>query len=316
MVRAADSTKQNAKGISVKSENGWVNRLYKLLRLPRARYTVQFKTAVRPDRAKENPLHFQEMENKWNKEKKQYQLVFEFEIVGDHRGKPTLYDGHTIVQYMNNAFAPEFMDMRGVVHTAIEDKRFHWLHTPNGGITPYAPAWSTFVKYFCAGIENHEWQTEADKSEYGVIEVHEPQYVIVDYALRAKEKVVVYWQQRPKGDSYHFKWDDIPVDNQAEAIDVEDEQEQPAKLNDLLDYISKKWSDKVVFDQSEMGDNSVVFTEVGRAWAKEYMSAPWQKAGMSLENRKPLHELNETEVSRLYDAFVQIYGQIEQESGW
>lgn len=304
LLRAQESVNASKQNLTVQSSNGWANGLRKMLIPPKGKYQVKLASVHRPDFEKDN-LNFQAQQNRWGNT--QEQLVFEFEIVGTSTGKSTLYDGYRIWQYMSNPFTNSYTNAQGITRTVEDEGCPLWAHTQQGGVPVQVGQWKIFTHYFAPEIEEHEWSKD---------ELYQPHVVIIKEALKAAKKVVVVWKPREKSKTgaYYFDWNDLSLENEDMADGVEEASEVTVSLTDLLSYIKAKWSDQQIFDETET--EAVVFTDMGRSWAKNFLSPAWEKAGLSLENRKPLHQLNDEEIERLYKSFKVIYGEINQESGW
>lgn len=305
LLRAQESINASKQNITVQSTNGWANGLRKMLIPPKGKYQVKLAQVHRPDFEKDN-LQFQPTSGKpgWPVRE---QLIFRFEIVGNSAGKPTLYDGYHMWVYMANPFCNSYTDDNGTLHTAKEAGCPLWAHTEKGGVPVQVGQWKIFTRYFAPAIEDHDWIDE---------ELDQPQVVIINEALKAQKKVTVVWKPKDKSKTgaFYFDWNDLALENEDMADEEVEEDVPQVTLNDLLTYITQKWNDVVIFDTD--AENPGVFTDAGKLWAKDFLSPVWTKAGLSLENRKALHQLDEDEIEHLYKAFKTIYGEVNQASGW
>lgn len=305
----------NAAGklLEVTAKKGWTNYVPDA-DLPEARYTVRFVDAHRPDWLPN--YNFAEGRNSSKF------LLFDFEVLGDGNGKPTIWEGYPLTVFMYDEFVESMEDTNGKLVVATQAGIPLYRRTGNGGIPVGATRWDNFIRYFAPGVAEHEWEVNPLQSAYGVCEVHEPQYVFIDYAKRAGQRVIIYYKARPRGTGRYFDMLDLPMLN-GDAFDEEAEEEPeelpeaPPNLEDLLSYISKRWEDMTVYTVAE--DGAVVFTEEGKSWAREFMGGehgPWVRAGLDLNERRGLHTLSEIELAKLLTEFVAQYGEVAAGPGW
>ena len=319
ITRAVDQINRSGKSLSVESANGWVNAN----RIPGAtppigKYTVRLARVHRPDFAPDT-YDFQHMKSTFDATDYET-LVFDFEIVGLPNGKPSLYDGYLISLFMNNPFTDTKVEADGKIIRAVDVGTPLWARDPrNNGIPIHVRRWETFITYFCPEAREHDWQVDPAKSEYGVCEVLQPQYVFINEALKAGRRVNVYYKAKTRGKGNFFDMLDIPYENDPNTlppveVTPQASAKQPVQLLDLITYIEQRWPEANIFDNSV--DDAVVFSAEGRAWAKEYLLPAWIKAGLDATDRKPLHKLTADEVTRLLEAFKNLYPLPTAEPGW
>lgn len=282
--------------IHVTSKDGWVNLD---LLPPENLYTVRFVGAHRPDRG--DGLLWQAGEYGEN-------LVFDFEIAGDVLGRPSLYDEYQFGIFVTNPFAePE----GGQPRFKLTDK----------GKTPAATArMMKFIQMFCPNmLDEYEWESDPLESVFGTDETVNPQIPIIHMARKQKRTAIANLKHKTtKSGRKVINMDLLDLTTAEQEIDYTDTPTQPAELLDLITYIESRWPDEEVFDQST-GDDEVIFTENGKKWASEYLTAPWKAASLPARNRK-LSSLTEEQVGTLLREMKALYGEANQpensESPW
>lgn len=302
LVRALDSVNNSPKTITVTVRNGWVNGDRIVAAGPaKGKYLCRFAGAHRPDFEADN-YHFAEIKGKNGVFRT---LIFDFEILGNMYGKPTLYDGYVFSIFMNDPFTTSYTDLGGNEVNALEvGVPLYARDERTGGIPMLAQRWDIFARYFAPTLENHDWQVDPLKSDFGICEVEQPQYVFINYAKKDDRKVVMYYKEKTRGTGMTVDLMDVPVDNGTAEQTAKD---TPATLSDLLHYITERWPEMNIFDT----ENPTLFTDEGREWAKQFMggsTGPWVASGLSLENRKALSELTPNEITALLAAFRDRYG--------
>lgn len=286
------------KVLTVSSKNGWVNRIDEATP-PKDLYTVRFVEAHRSDY---EPGSLEWYSTTTKKGGTMTYLMAEFEIVGDKFGKPSVWDGYQFGVMMYKPFITE--------PTVIGDETLTptdvpmWTKTPKGAIPTNVLRWQGFIQHFTVNLEDHDWQTDAQLSEYGVNEVVSPQYIIFGNAFKNRKtrSVLAVLSTRESGQLSMDLNDLIPNEDSTE------EEPQASELYALIEMI-EKLAGKDAFVQST--DNAVVFSDTGRAWAKKTFgekNGPWERAGMKLEDHRPLHKLTSDECKRLLEELV---GQFE-----
>lgn len=313
LLAGKQSANATGKILRVEVKKGWTNYVPGA-DLPEGRYTVRFEDAHRPDWMPN--YNFAEGRGGGRF------LIFRFVVVGDGSGKPTIWEDYPLDVFMHDEFVESMEDSNGRMVVAKEAGIPLYRRTENGGIPINATRWDNFIRYFAPGVAEHEWEVDPLQSAYGVCEVHEPQYVFVDYAKRGGQRVVVYYKDKQRGKGRYFDMTDLPMLN-GDAFDEDPEPEaedmplkEDASLDDLLSYISEKWAEIDIFN---INDGAVVFTEEGKAWAREYMggeSGPWMRAGLDLNDRRGLHTLSPNEIGKLYAEFIAQYGEATSNPGW
>lgn len=302
-----------AKHLTVESKRGWVNIMSQLTP-PEGKYTVKFVNAHRPDRDPNN-LRFQRVANSSGSFES---LIFEFEIVGDGLGNPTIWEGYRIAEFMNNPFVEQYETESGKTITAQDEGCPLWRRDERtGGIPTVVKLWMEFIHYFVPSVLRHEWCVDPTDSPFGVSEVLEPQYVIVHEAKRAANLVKVWYGQKKRSTRKGIDLRNLPMMNDA-APEEQEEVLQPNALLTLVEYIEQRWPDVVIFAQSTPDDPAVVFTEAGKIWAKEYLggdNGPWVRAGLNLADRR-LHTLNEAQLEALLAELEDQYGAIADATPW
>lgn len=293
LLRGKDAINKSTKRLVVETRKGWVNFIPEAVP-PEGKYTVKFIGARRMDRAEGN-LHFQPSAYGET-------LLLEYEIVGDGAGKPSIWDGFVIGQFLGNPFAIGEVLPGGTAISAREEGRPLWKRDERSGGVPYIVSdWVEFINYFAPEVLSHDWKTDPAESPYNVVEVEQPQYVILNAAKQAGHTAKVWYQKRKRSARRGFALRDLPMVNDPPDIDLDEEEVQPAALGDVIEFIETRWPETKIFEQSKNGDTDVTFTEEGREWAKEYLggeSGPWARAGLDLNDRR-LHVLDDEQVSRL-----------------
>lgn len=249
-------------------------------------YTVRFVDAHRTDYDTGN-YHFSVVKGSNGSFES---LIFDFEIIGDGTGKKCVWNGYVVSKFFNNAFTNEYT-ANGKTITAEEIGKPLFVRDENtGGIPAFVKDWENFVQFFAPSVNDHEWNVDPGMSNYGVNEVHEPQYVIIG-AAKEEKLAVRAWLEEAGRKSRRFTIDIRGLaKTNLDPIDVEaqnaEETSQAPEVNDLITYIESRWDDVDVFDQSE--GNEVVFTEAGRTWARDTLggeNGPWSRAGLGKAER-------------------------------
>lgn len=302
--------------LTVDVKEDWINRLPEL-DLPVGGYTFVFKGAHRSDRTPGNYDFFQTRGESWG-------LWFSFEVVGDATGAPCRFDGYEVSVFMQDVFVTEAADGT----TAREAGTPMFMRTGAGGVPKNAKRWENFYAFFAPQLADHEWQVDAEDSKYGVCEVEKPQYVIVNKALEAQQKVVAYYGPKPKGKGRTLDMYDLPKSNPGgpgSAVAPEKKVEAQggeaytaSDVTAVCSYITAKWptfkhgdEEGPIFDTVE--PQSVVFSAAGRQWATEHLSGTagaYARAG--IEDRTPLHVLTTDQLGKLLQELEAQYGTTAQ----
>lgn len=294
---------QAAHPLTVESSNGWVKRIDEAVP-PDGIYTVKF---VRAHRYDFNPESLEWSESVLKNGAIRQTLMFDFEIVGDMLGKPSIWNGASISIFMNKAHisvSPE--------GTPCEVLTFP--STQTGGWSKDVRRWWSFLLHFAPSVLDHDWQRDPLKSTYRVDEVDKPQYVIVKRALEDNKSVVVHC--KINNGRYEFDLDgDVIV--QEEAIVLDEDSAQSNSLYELITYIEKKWSDIKIFAQSDPLKNEVVLTEEGKIWAKTYLGAAdeenspfYRVLAVFPETPRQLASMTEDQVRLLLNEMKSQYGEV------
>lgn len=302
--------RQIKNGIKVYVNNRWVNGdRIDLATPPEGKYTIKFLGMHRLDYAQDN-LQFSEYKNE-RTNKMQQVLIADFEILSNGFGKPTLWDGYKLSAWMENPFTDMTVDTNGKTVNAVDKGYPLFARKPETKeIVRDAFIWENFGTYFAPSLKEYEWIIDPSKSDFHVCEVLEPQYVFNALALKDNRKVVVNYKKHPLGKKPNISQGDIPFDNELADIDVDEQQTQAETTSSsvftLVSYLESKFSDVKIFENSNADSNEFNFTDAGKEWAIKNMGGeegPWVRAGLSLENRKALHELTEEEATNLLNAF-------------
>lgn len=299
--------------MTVHSKNGWANFLP--ISLPEGMYTIQFVRAHRPRYEEVNKYHFASQQGKNGIFET---LLFDFEVVGDGTGKSSIYNGFILSEYMNNPFTKEFTDDEGEVTTVYEEGRPYFKRDDRtGGEPAVVQLWELFIKFFVPEINNHEWQSDPTKSEYGVDELDQPQYPIIHKALAAERKLKMWVGKKERSDRVGINLRNLPIANATETLDLDEETEQATSLIDLITYIEQRW-DKGIFDNSDPTNPAVVFTDGGIEWAGIILGedgGPWDRANMP-KRGTALHLLKDDQIARLLHELKAQHGEKSSETGW
>ena len=327
------------KPLTVDVKEDWVNRLPEL-DLPVGGYTFVFKGAHRNDRTPGNYDFFQTRGESWG-------LWFSFEVVGDATGAPCRFDGYEVSVFMQDVFVTEAADGT----TAREAGTPMFMRTGAGGVPKNAKRWENFYAFFAPQLADHDWQVDAEDSKWGICEVEKPQYVIVNKALEAQQKVVAYYGPKPKGKGRTLDMYDLPKSNPGgpgtaaaspTAVPEKVEEQSGVTLaalekanktastgdavtvTDVCSYITSKWpvysSDDATGQIFQtVSEELVVFSVAGRAWAKQHLSdnaednsLPSPYARAGIEDRTPLHVLTSDQLGKLLQELEAQYGKTEQ----
>lgn len=302
LIRAKDAANRAGRRVQVEVRNGYVRFLPYSATLPEGKYTVRFIDAHRRDWEQGN-YRFDTVKGKNGSFES---LMFDFIVVGDAAGQPTIWNGFKITEFFNNPFTAELDDGHGGVIRAEDEGIPLFQRDEKTGGEPFSVRnWETFIRYFAPDVEDHDWQTDPLESNYGINEVLEPQFVIINAAKDAKLAVKVFYTKKKNSDRMGISMRDIELLN--DAVLVRDE--PSSALEKLVDYIAVKWPEIQVFEDPE--STELVFTTDGREWAKEYLggeNGPWVRSGLDLSNRAGLHTLSDGHLEKLLDAFIESYG--------
>lgn len=237
-------------------------------------------------------------------------MYFEFEITGDAQGNKTPWEGFKISRFMDKVFE-DSVTVGDKTWNASELGKPLFTRTEKGGIPTSVNQWIGFMKYFAPAVyEDYEWEVDPARSEYGVNEVLNPQYVIINEALKLGRKVKIHW--RPKKEGYSGSTFDLfeeTLDKINESYaDVDDD---ARTVEDIVEYIKLRFPDEEVFET----ESPVVFkrnAEGVAQWAVDHFggeNGPWAAAGLPLVDPKPaLEELTVEQTTRLHEELVARYG--------
>lgn len=299
------SANRAGKTIKVYSDGGWAKRVP--LTVPERRYKVRFVEAFRKERDADFPYRFDEFKSRKGGTYKA--LLFKFEIAEG------LYEGFPIIVQMSNPFVtPEILADDD--DNQYRDPRDQGEPLMLNGYQKSGSRWNNFAQFFAPSSMGHGWAIEPKDSAYNVSEVFEPQFVLINAALKDNKVVDTYIEVGNYGPSFDLA--DLHKFNAeseegTEPLAADAGVEQPQELLNLINYIEKKWSDQTIFDNSDPFSPAIPFTKEGIEWAKEHFasSGVWEAAGLDLTNRKPLHLLTAEEVTGLHDALIAQYGDVE-----
>jgi hypothetical protein len=278
-----EAINKTGKTLSLSSKNGWINQIPGM-NPPAARYYMKFVGATRPDR-KPDDLS-------WQAGQYGDSLIFEFKIVKDFMGKPTIWEGFTVGWFVNNPFAEQQAD--GMLRFARNE---------NGKVSLDAQRMAKFIEHFAPDVYDHTWITDPTESPHAVNELVSPQYVIVHEALAAGNEVEVPCAITKKG-RFVPQLDQIGADDIFEDVDdlpdvdVDEGVEQPSNLMDLVDLLETVSGETQLFEQSDSTD--LVLTDAGKEWMRENIAGPWERAGLPKDDRR-LTVLKTEQVTKLLE---------------
>jgi hypothetical protein len=272
------------KTLNVSSKNGWV-RYFVGVQLPEGLYTLRYADIRRPDRTP--GLEFKTGD---------YgpALLFEFEVVGDGAGRPTVWEGALITLNLNDPFIDSYQKGDEMVTALDAGAPLFESETAKDGnrhATKLALRWQRFIEYFAPGALEHVWQSDPAKSEFSVNELVNPQYVIKGYADRERKTAKALFQMRKNKRAIDLL--ELPAFN---TEPVEEEEEFTPALVDLINLIVENHG-KEIFEDIAPEDGVFKFTEEGRLWAGAVMEPAWKRAGLG--KKKALHLMNDTEIAKL-----------------
>lgn len=305
------SINDSGKTLTVESKNGWVNNIAGASP-SKGIYNMRFVDAYRPDRKADDLSWFDTTYG--------HTLIFEFQIAGDGTGKPTIWDGYPIQWWAKDCFVTNVEDSAGELQP-VEVLTF--ARTDKGGVPRAALQMQAFIKHFAPSLYDHDWQRDALKSEYGVDEVAQPQYAIVDYAKRDKKSVPIFLSTKTsrKGNvSFGFDLlEDVMETTPEYNIDdeVADEENGISNLMGLVKLIEALTPEITVFETFD--ENNVEFSEDGREWMREYVggeNGPWHRAGLPLENKPALTELTPEQIAAFSRELQAQFGEPSESPGW
>lgn len=300
----------SGKTITVESSNGWVNDVPSAYP-DKGIYNVKFAGACRPDRKPDDLSWF---ETRFGRS-----LIFEFQIAGDGTGKPTIWDGYPIQWWAKDCFVTMVEDSKGIPQP-VEVLTF--ARTDRGGVPRAALQMQAFIKHYAPSLYDHDWQRDALKSEYGVDEVAQPQYVIVDYAKQDKKLVPIFLSTKTsrKGNvSFGFDLLEDVMETPDYNIDDEDVEEGGGAVHllDLVKLIEALTPEITVFETFD--ENNVEFSDDGREWMREYVggeNGPWHRAGLPLENKPALTELTSEQIEAFSRELQAQFGEPSESPDW
>lgn len=163
-----------------------------------------------------------------------------FEILGDHRGQPTPFDGYRLEVEIQNPFDGSALLENGL--------RVPATKVSSTGKTPSkVDRFFDWVAAFCdEDVYEHRWQTDPTYSKLGVNELDNPLPVYDDYARRAKRRAIAKLQisegGRAKLDLKDFV-PEVPVVDR--DVETKIAMQQPSALYELVVTIERLAGHKV-----------------------------------------------------------------------
>jgi hypothetical protein len=290
LIEGKEKANKAGKQLSVESKGGWARQYSLSLHIPEGKYTVKFKGAHRQDREEGN-YHFTRREMGENVNEF---LIFDFVVTGNALGKPSIYDGFEFSLFMTNVFVAG-KNVNGKNINAEEIAQPVMV----GNVT--SKRWLEFARYFAPALDDYEWEVDPTKSRYGVSEVLQPQYVIINEALKADQRVVVYYE--PIKGKRTTKWtvelaDLSKVNERAEKV-TEESSEEEYTLKDFVNVV-KEIAGENIFES----EDPVSFTSEGKEWAEKNLSDIWTKEN-GFPNVRVFTILKSSQIEQLINHLVE-----------
>lgn len=283
--QTADLINAAGKTLNAASKGGWV-RYFVGIQIPEGLYTLRYETIRQKDR-RSTSLDFEDGEYGPS-------LTFDFEVVGDGAGRPSVWDGAVISLHLNDPFIDSYQKGDETITALDEGAPLFESELSKDGLrhaTKNALRWQRFIDYFAPGVKDHDWQTDAGRSKYGVNELVKPQYVIKGYADEARKEAIALFQMRKNKRAIDLL--ELPSFNPEHAIEEED---HPASLDDLIRFIVED-AGKEIFEDVTPEDGVFKFTPEGKLWAEANLEPAWKRA--SLGKKKALHLMTNDEAAKL-----------------
>lgn len=235
-------------------------------------------------------------------------------IVGDDWGNPSPYNGYSIDVKMNNPF-----DDPGLT-------RPRFKLGAQGGKPIDVERFENFVSVFCPQVYSHSWQSDPEKSGYGVDELDNP-FVVIDDLARKSGVVVKGLLEfsaggKPKIDPSKFRASQAPIDVDAQQAKA---MQQSSALEELYTLIEDVLSpDFRVFESTDPNADEInfTFTAQGKKWAKEVLVPAWTVLKLPVENGfRFIKKLNDDQLTALTNYLMpqleeEIPFEVDEEEGF
>lgn len=224
-------------------------------------------------------------------------LTMTFKIVADYLGGHTPYEGYTLDIQIHNPFDGVSTD--GLRPATKLGKQ--------GGIPVDVKRLQDFLKVFCSSdVMRHVWQSNVEKSAFGIDELENPIVVIDANAKKAGRRAIGKLDftegGAPKLDLSGFR----PAQATMQEGSVETlPSTQTTALYDLWSLIEETLTpDLAVFKPTPKDSQDIVLdmTAEGKVWARENIVTAWTDLDLPIENGvRFIGKLNDEQLAKLSD---------------
>lgn len=248
-------------------DKGWVRKVVAMLP-PDGLYKLRFEGAMSLDGSE--PISFQTNSYTFNghlvsEEVLKLLFLVESDISGNQEYKDT-----PVWVNLVNPFDGVF------------DNQPAWLRAQNGGMLISQRRMMAFLNCFWDGVENYIWQTDPEKSDYGINEAENPIVVIVEKAKQNGSFAAARLEVNSKGfiktDLAEFSPIGGVPTTVRPVVEADVSEEHKKLIATIEDLASAEIFPNKVFDPKPT--NPYSFTSLGGTWCKNNVAPIWDKLGL------------------------------------
>lgn len=220
-----------------------------------------------------------------------------FELIADAWGNPSPYAGYEISIKVYNPYNGSTKEQGGKLFPATNVGA-------KGGIPVGVSRWLHFLTlYTMPDYANRWWESDPEKSDFGVNEFDNP-LVVVNHLALASKRLVVASLSTGKTGGVKLNLDDLGI-YKGQPIDLDQQQAeadaQPSALYEFVEY-AEKAAGIAIFKPTAKGANEINldFTDDGKVWAKDKLVPAWNELELPIENGKRfVGKLSDAELVKL-----------------
>jgi len=223
-------------------------------------------------------------------------LLSTWKIVGNDKGLPCLWNDYSLTKFFNDGFTTRVMTEQGELRSEDTGEWYFSFNMKTGEHSKAAQDWKHFGLLFLSD------QLEA-KTEWTKEEVLEPHKVFCTMAEKLENaEITVNLQFFGSSKRVDFSLKEAYTALNSSSWDWESD-DNPFTAQPLVDYLNEV--DPELLDQEEVAHQKIVFTDKGKAWAKENFidRGVWTNAGLTEEHRTAgILTLNDHQIKNLVEA--------------